>query len=273
MIPDRGISDGDAALIRLSLRARAMQTLLPKAIAVRLRAWRALARGHNPELRLLRQFDSGGTFVDIGANLGDYSRVACLIFARVVAIEPIPELAAILRRDLPGNASVLELALSDEPGSAILFVPIERDGAVTGLASLSAKANLASRYHEITVKVQTLDSLDLTGIDLLKIDVEGFEERVLRGGIETLRRERPGLIVEIEDRHHPGRTAEVFDLIRSLGYFGYYLRGGTLFGVPDAGERDYASLNEGADGTYINNFVFVHPSRSYPGLQSRVARK
>jgi FkbM family methyltransferase len=246
------------------------RAVLPKAMLLRLLARRALGRHDNPELELLPHFEQGGLFADIGANIGDYTRVGCLTFSRLVAVEPIPELAAILRRDMPASVTVLGMALSDTPGTGTLFIPIEAGEPATALASLSATANGRPRLREVTVEIGTIDGLGLTGIDLIKIDVEGTEEAVLRGGLTTLARERPGLIIEIEDRHHPARTAIVFEMLHDLGYDSYFYQNDRLNRVRGSAARPEAYNRDDDDG-YIVNFVFIHRSRRYPALDRLIA--
>lgn len=250
------------------LRAVA-KALLPRQLVVKLLARRAIARGHNPELALLPYFNQGGMFVDVGANIGDFSRVGCLKFSRVLAIEPIPELAQKLREELPDNVEVLCVALSDAPGTAQLYVPVSHGTMTTGLASLDRGANSASGFREITVDLQTLDELGLIGVDLIKIDVEGLEEAVLRGGMATLTAQFPGLIIEIEDRHHPGRTPAIFKLLQDIGYRPYYYRNGRLApvrGIP----TDPRAYNFDELGNYIVNFILIHSKRSYSELESLI---
>jgi FkbM family methyltransferase len=237
---------------------------------LRLLAHRAVARGHNPELTLLRHFNQGGMFVDIGANIGDYSRVACLQFSKVLAIEPIPELACQLQRELPGNVEVLRAALSDAPGTATLYIPVAQGVIITGLASLNRDANARAEFREVVVTLLTLDQIHLERVDLIKIDVEGLEESVLRGATGTLQRDWPGLIIEIEERHHTGRTPIIFQMLRDLEYQSYYLRNGRLTPVRGDPSRP-GSYNYDEAGEYIVNFIFIHSSRSYSGLDPLIA--
>jgi hypothetical protein len=69
------------------------------------------------------------------------------------------------------------------------------------------------------VDVVTLDQFQLPRINLIKADVEGMEEAVIRGGIETIRRLRPKLYLE-NDQAGPGleKSASLIRLIRELGY-------------------------------------------------------
>ncbi len=231
---------------------------------LRLRAWRARARGDNPELELLPRLHAGGGFIDVGANIGDYSRVAALCFARVDAFEPIPELAAKLRRELPGHVTVHQIAASNAPGEAVLRVPRQGGSEVTGLASLNHAAG-APDMREIRVRTAALDTLGLGRADAVKIDVEGFEEAVLEGAAALLAAHRPALIIEIEDRQHPGRTLRIFRRLWEAGFRAHAWQAEALVEVsletPHwAGvEEDEALVNRRPDGGFLNNFVFIHP--------------
>lgn len=239
--------------------------ILPKSVLLRLRVWRSRSRGDNPELELLPRLEEGGSFIDIGANIGDYSRVAALHFRGVEAFEPIPELAAALEAQLPGHAKVHQMALSDTSGEARLRVPIENGAQVTGLASLVHAPSSGANMREITVRTARLDQMEFEKVDVIKVDVEGFEEAVLAGCHAVIARHLPALIVEIEDRHHPGATLQVFEPLWRLGYRSFVLRGGDLSAVsPEvphwAGVReDQSRINRHTDGSYVNNFIFLHP--------------
>jgi FkbM family methyltransferase len=247
------------------------ETVLPHRVMLGLRARRAISRGDNPELMLLSRLARGGTFADIGANIGDWSRVASLHFPQVVAFEPIPELAAKLRRELGSKAVVHAVALSDRAGIATLSIPRHGNGSeVTGLASLLAQSDegLAVGMRALEVPTATLDSFGLSRVDVIKIDVEGFEGPVLVGARGTITRDLPALIVEIEDRHHPGETLSVFRQLWDHGYVAFGLREGRLRRVgldrPEWADvpRDEALINLWPDGSRVINFVFLHPSEA-----------
>jgi hypothetical protein len=94
---------------------------------------------------------------------------------------------------------------------------------LTGLATL--KCRRVAGFSQ-QVRLCRLDDLcrDMRGrISFVKIDVEGHELEVLRGGIETLRRHRPNLLIEIEQRHSPVPIFHTLDFLASLGYAGEFL--------------------------------------------------
>jgi hypothetical protein len=73
-----------------------------------------------------------------------------------------------------------------------------------------------------SVPLLCLDDAGLADVTAIKIDVEGAELEVLRGAWMTLQRWRPCLSMEIEERHRTGRTRAVPELLRDLGYQGWF---------------------------------------------------
>jgi len=155
-------------------------------------------RGH---LRLLAALlDADSVVVDVGANEGYVSLyLSALLNAggRVLAIEPHPanvaRLEAGLRLNQRTNVTVVPRAVSDCPGTLTLH----SDGAwATVLDGVYPSA------PTVEVETTTLDDLarsgiDLTGLRLVKIDVEGHELQVVCGGQETLRKHRPVVSFEV----------------------------------------------------------------------------
>ncbi len=133
----------------------------------------------------------GQVVVDVGANAGVFAIVAASWIGptgRLVAIEPNPaaivRLRANLRQNgLEGRSTVIEAALSDHAGRATLYV-----GSNSVIGTLSPSRD--SREAGIDIRLGTLDdiatNLDLAAVDLLKVDVEGFETEVLDGAAGVL---------------------------------------------------------------------------------------
>jgi FkbM family methyltransferase len=139
-----------------------------------------------------RAFVSQGALVfDIGAHVGD--RTACFrrLGARVIALEPQPDCAALLRAEFAGDAQVqiVEAAIGAQQGSARLH----RNEANPTVSTLSTDFIAAARdaegwreqnwTSEIDVPVRTLDDLIAThGVPhFIKLDIEGFEYEALKG--------------------------------------------------------------------------------------------
>jgi len=172
--------------------------------------------------RLLRP---GMTFLDVGANVGYFTLLASSLVGatgRVVAVEPSPSAFAALARataDL-GNVSAVPVGLSDSSGTLALYVPPEAHGnhAPTMIATPG--------WQEVRVEVLTLDELTarhgLERIDLLKLDVEGHEARILGGAVRALSERRIGAVLcEFNDywlRQAGSSPAEVWRMLSDHGF-------------------------------------------------------
>lgn len=156
---------------------------------------------YEPELTCLaRLLPVGGTFIDGGANLGIYTIAAASIVGstgRVVAFEPQQTVFRALEANVALNAfswvDLRAVALSDQEGEAQLF------GGSEGVVNASF-GNYSSCISQ-TVRTTTLDlavaETGLLRLDVLKLDVEGAEELVLRGASKTLARYQPTVIFEV----------------------------------------------------------------------------
>jgi FkbM family methyltransferase len=221
-----------------------------------------------PELRLLPLLcQRDRAFVDIGASRGVYARAALPLAGRVIAVEPLPLRVDALRRAFGGRLDVVEAAVSDRAGTAVLHVPRVGEHVVDTRASLSAQANPGLATTPLEVRLTRLDELGLPPVSGLKLDVEGHELEALRGSEALLERDRPAVLVEVEERHRTGAVAETSAWMLAHGYRGWFLDGRTLRPLaefelerdqhPDAAKRPGRRRR----GRYINNFLFVAPSR------------
>lgn len=199
--------------------------------------------------------------VDIGANLGLYVHYFMHLCKAVVAFEPIPALQVHLKRHYP-RVQIEGAALSDVSGSAKLRMPTGNfSWATISPTNALELADSQTGLTVIEVPVRVLDNYQLQNVGVMKIDVEGHEESVLRGGIGLISSSKPHLIIEVEERHNSGSLKRVSDLMHELGYVGLYLDGADLKSIKDFRiERDQSISNvgrAGKTGRYINNFVFV----------------
>jgi len=135
--------------------------------------------------------------VDVGCHLGDLlaHMVRLAPRGRHWAFEPLPDLAADLRRQFP-TVAVHEAALSDHDGEAE-FHHVVTNAGYSGLRRRSYDRP-DERVELIRVRTRRLDDLLPADhpVDFIKIDVEGAELEVLRGALSTLRRCRPHVIFE-----------------------------------------------------------------------------
>jgi FkbM family methyltransferase len=140
----------------------------------------------------------------------------------VLAFEPLPENFELVEKSVNDNGfdnvTVSPLALSNVDGEAILHAPGPDNSALASLA--------AGRTFERVVPVQCTRLDALLGddprrrVDLMKVDVVGFEPEVLEGAIHTLAHDQPMVLFEVNDLvpSAEGVSARSIDLLRSHGY-------------------------------------------------------
>ena len=191
------------------------------------------ARGRNALLHpprahpaALAALGPGSVAIDIGASLGEWTvRLARAVgpAGHVLAAEPAPRNAAALEATLAANAlrqaEVVRCAIGDHDGSAELAVPLVVSACSdTGTARIGA---VAPGHSLQSVCLRMLDSLveerGFDRVDLIKIDVEGHERRVLHGAASNLERFRPTLVIETGHESEADRRA-IHDRLRGLGY-------------------------------------------------------
>lgn len=160
-------------------------------------------------------FDFSKNFVDIGAYIGVYT---CLNnFAQSYAFEGNQQLIHYIYANTllydKGNANITQALLSDK--SECVYY----DGYNCELGN-SPDFN---KNHSIEYTTKTLDAFNIDNVGLIKIDVEGMEERVIRGGIGTIIRSNyPPILFECWNVGYFGMTQEkhdsLFNFLKSLGY-------------------------------------------------------
>ena len=245
-----------------------------KVIAPRLfwrRKFRILQRlgQSNPDVQLVASLcDPNRVSLDVGADVGEFTIAMLASSCAVIAFEPRLTQA----RDLAsmfgavGAAVRVEaVALSDKPGVASMRVVKSEPGRSTiDTDNVLSDVN-GGGIQSVVVPVKRLDDQHLDNVGLIKIDVEGHELAVLHGAADTLARNRPVVLVEAEERHHPNAVAEITELLTGLGYAGYFYLGDARRPVaefdPDQHQNpaNMGGREDGwaAHGVYVNNFVFV----------------
>lgn len=246
---------------------RLFKALLPASFFYFYRAYRAYWFGER-EIEILKDLVSADrAAIDIGANYGEYAFWLERLSCRVFLFEPFPQCVDFLRECVADNTEVFQVGLSNVSGESVLQVPVdEKSSAVAARASLSNKAvSEFSCVDEIFVHLSRLDEFNIDNVGYIKIDVEGHEREVLEGALDTIRRCRPNLQIEIEQRHLDCDIADMFEYIASLGYDSFFYRQGKLVSLQEFDlQRDQIDvLASGAEpekllrGGYVNNFIFI----------------
>mgnify|MGYP003578445438 CR=1 FL=1 len=126
--------------------------------------------------------------VDIGANCGIWTKTLARCFAKVTCFEPNPEVHEAFWLNNRETTALITLhcaALGNEKAELRLNTRLRSTGFTR-----------ADPAGDLVVEQARLDDFELQDVDFVKIDTEGWEHLVIKGGVETIRRERPVLIVE-----------------------------------------------------------------------------
>ena len=233
------------------------------------------------ELDFHRALFRPGRVIDVGAHAGVLTLpLAALPGARLIAFEPLSSAFARLRDAvlaqygaIPSHIELHQAALGDHEGKITLEVPVvggvdQEQWASTAKDYESLRAGDAriDAVRQFTVPLLRLDALQLKDVTAIKLDAEGAEQEVLHGALDTLRRCRPVLSVEIEERHRAGSTRAVPALLAQLGYQGFYEFWGDWRPIegfdPASMQRASPSpANFEVSDPYVFCFYFVPPER------------
>jgi len=173
--------------------------------------------------------------IDIGANVGSHTLpIAKLVGNKgfVFAFEPVPWALRKLKNNISLNSfqniKIEQIALSDEnidslPMQFRASFRIDAGQGVDSLGKINQEWWQECEY--VSTRLQTLDSYidehQITCVNLIKLDVDGFEGKVIRGGLRLLERDRPILIMEIAPAWLEMRGEKVDYLINKILNIGY----------------------------------------------------
>lgn len=192
-------------------------------------------------LALISRHVRGGTFIDVGANIGNHALYLAANFDRVICFEPNPPIVARLRENiaLSGACNIVVHAVGlGEENTALPFHHNDAGNAGGGTfldASFPVSGTLSIRVGDEVLG-------DCGPVALVKIDVEGFETFVFRGLRQTIAKYRPLVIFE-----HDGRRPRLGDwrqIAECLPEYSF----AELSGIPGTGlGKIAAALSEGAE--------------------------
>lgn len=170
------------------------------------------------------------TIIDVGANVGQFAIAAAMLFrdAAIHSIEPVPDSAERLARNVRklDAVKVYPFALGDQQGEAQIHINSHsHSSSLLPLDSAHQQAFPSWReLGEKRVPVSTLDALfqreKLAEPVLLKLDVQGYEAAVLRGGPDTLRRTQYVLLEASFRPMYKGEVlfTEITEMMRRFGF-------------------------------------------------------
>jgi FkbM family methyltransferase len=208
------------------------------------------------------------TALDIGAAGGIYMVKMQHLSANVICFEPIQENINNLKtliNAVKANATIEGIALSDKSGVAKLKMIINDLGRSTIEEENILEDKNGSAETFLSVPIKKLDDYNYNNIGFIKIDVEGHELGVLMGAKETIKNNRPNLLVEIEDRHKKNALLNVPAFLQAFDYMAFFIENNELKLMKDFDQAIHQDANNIGDytngylrkGVYINNFIFI----------------
>jgi FkbM family methyltransferase len=237
--------------------------LIPKSLGLPLRWYRLLINKKlDKELFWIKNHyrnQTGRIGIDIGANIGFYSYGLRRCFSEIHAFEPIKEVSRFLIDCNLKNVTVHNFACSDVEGESLIYIPKIKNINEHSYAGLDVN-NRHDNYDSIEIMTKRLDSFKFAEVDFIKIDVEGFEQRVLEGAHNTINATHPILLIELENRHRENAVKITADYLRDkYGYKGYFLRENKLIPLDEHVLSTLQRLDKDGEpiNPYINNFIFI----------------
>ena len=238
-------------------------TLSPGWLYIRYKAAKELWKGE-VEVKLLPYLvNRTRNAVDAGANKGTYSYFLGRLAQHVYAFEPNPKMFDILQKTASSKITVSPVALSNKSGAAVLRVPISARGGYSNQGASLSAAKVTGKFASVDVATQRLDEFNLQNIGFIKIDVEGFEQEVLEGAVDTIERDKPTLLIEMEERHNKIPIEQSLAAVMRLGYSGLFFdRDNHALRSLDSFHPD--KHHRKPEGSYIFNFIFIPTGAAKP---------
>ena len=168
--------------------------------------------------------------VNVGAHIGSVCVASAKHFSRITAFEPVKSnfdhLNLHKNLNSVNHMTTHNLALSDSNcESKIVFNPQNTGGChVVSDYEVANSIRHAQNHIEDMVQCVSMDSIEFDSIEILLVDIEGHEERFIKGAEQTIRKYKPVIIIELwtdEKRQHENMKttqSEMIQKITSLGY-------------------------------------------------------
>ncbi len=214
--------------------------------------------------------------IDVGASSGLYTIELSKISDLCLSFEPILEEFTNLKKILKRNVILHNCALSNKNKKSFLNIPINSGKYEYPRASLQKSFFKQKKIKVTTKKFDTLEKKIMKSkkIDFIKIDVEGHENKVIKGMTETLKFNRPILLIEIERRHNKDYLW-LFKFLKKFGYNCFYTDNGIILKKfklrllkklqnpkNEIYDEKKKKIKKKFVRKYINNFWFIPPKKN-----------
>jgi FkbM family methyltransferase len=173
--------------------------------------------------------------IDVGSNVGFWSKEMCEKFNHVFSFEPHPENIICYKQNLKKfqNYTLYDNAVSNVTD---IELPLHISSSKCGNASLFNFHKEITKYNTIKVRVKRIDDFKFEDISFIKIDVQNHEKEVIEGSIETIQRCKPILCLELPNRNNTELEYRN-NIIKYLKNYNYVCKGNfkkdTLFVYKD----------------------------------------
>lgn len=169
----------------------------------------------------LHQVKNFHTAIDIGGNIGFWSRDFCNRFENVIIFEPEASNIECLERNLldKKNYMLHKVGLGSKEETKTFYKSLSTSGG----HSFFRDQIFEEQVEESFLEIKKLDDYNFTNVGLIKIDTQGSEYDILIGGQQTLTNNNCVLNIEIEHKNESQRQRgkQIISLLSSLGYKEY----------------------------------------------------
>mgnify|MGYP001561775123 CR=1 FL=1 len=197
------------------------------------------SKSYEPEMQVIpRILKNPQVIIDIGANYGTYSFFLSKLYpeAKIFSFEPATSSYSILKRIINHfrlrNVFAIKKGLGEKEEIKEIIMP-KHYTIIAYVADKNTKKNKEDSSEKI--EITTLDSFiqrnKIKSIDFIKCDIEGFELNAFKGAQKTLRKFKPIIFVEIEQRHTEKYNLDsqhILNFLKKLGYRSYSVSGNII---------------------------------------------
>ena len=232
---------------------------LPEKFLLKKRLERSIKKEDEKEINLVKDLIKPDTdSLDVGVYRGVYSYEMAKYSKTVHSFEPNPVIFEFINKNLKKlkkNIKLYNCALSNKNEIIDLKIPIRNinydknnyeEYYQMGKATIHKK-NEFSTYEKFQVNAKSIDEFSFKNeISFIKIDVEGHEKEVIEGGMKTIKKDKPKLLVEIEEKYTRKKVSETINYINTIGYNSFVFENRTLKKTTEIKDLDL-----------YNNYIFL----------------
>lgn len=218
------------------------------------------------------------TSIDIGSNYGSYTSVLRKISRSVISVEPNTSILNFQKKIL-GNKNIIyeNVAVGEIDKKVSLNIPYKNKTLIYEEAFIS---NSILNENSLSVNQKNGDKLffNLKYINFIKIDVEGYENNVIKSLTNTIENRKPILLIEIESRHsNNAKIDSLINFLYKIDYVFYYMENGKRLKRIKKIDSSWVSKKQSEENylkdkkkslykststkNYINNFWCIHKNQ------------